>query len=254
MKNTDNREIVTLTDSAAVAQEAARRFEILADEAIAQSGRFTIALAGGNTPRLLYTLLAQAPYSSKIDWQNVFIFFGDERTVPPDHADSNFRMAAESLLNKVNLPEGNIFRMRGEDDPAEAADSYSAILQEFFGLNKAGGPAPENFPRLDLVLLGMGADGHTASLFPGTSALQERTKPVVANHVPKLNTQRLTLTAPTLNRAANVLFLITGADKAPALHEVLHGEYQPQTYPSQLVRPAQGKLVFLLDKAANPAE
>ncbi|HEX2912129.1 MAG TPA: 6-phosphogluconolactonase [Chloroflexia bacterium] len=249
-ENHTNYELVVFEQPGEVAQEGARRFAALAGQAIQAQGRFTVALSGGNTPRALHQILASEPYASSIDWQKVFVFFGDERCVPPDHPDSNYRMAAETLLSKVPIPSQNVYRMHGEDDPAEAAQSYASELQQFFKLAQAGGPSPENFPRLDLIFLGMGPDGHTASLFPGTAALQERSRPVAANFVPKLDTNRITLTAPSINRAANVVFLIEGESKAAPLHEVLQGEYQPQIYPSQLIRPGQGKLTFLVDQAA----
>ncbi len=250
MQNHNQLEIVRLPDLDVLAHEAARHFLTLAKTAIESSGRFTVALSGGNTPRALHNVLATEPYAGQIVWDKVFIFFGDERCVPPDHADSNYKMAQDTLLSKVPIPAQNVFRMHGEDDPAAAAEAYAADLQAFFGLAQAGGPSPENFPRLDLIFLGMGPDGHTASLFPGTAALQERSKPVTANYVPKLDTHRLTLTAPALNRATHIIFLIAGQDKAAPLHQVLEGEYQPQVYPSQLIRPSQGQLTFLVDQQA----
>jgi 6-phosphogluconolactonase len=250
MQNKGDYELVVLPSGSEVAQEGARRFADLAGRAIAESGRFTVALSGGSTPRTIHQLLAAPPYHDQVDWSKVFIFFGDERCVPPDDTESNYRMAKETLLSQVPIPADHVYRMRGETDPAEAAAEYGEQLQKFFDLNEANGPSPENFPRLDLVFLGMGPDGHTASLFPETAALQERSKPVTANYVPKLATNRLTLTAPSLNRAANIIFLITGDSKADALKEVLEGEYQPQIYPSQLIKPGQGKLIFLVDQAA----
>ena len=250
MQNKGYYELVVLPSGSEVAQEGAHRFADLANEAIAESGRFTVALSGGSTPRTIHQILAAPPYHDRVDWSKVFIFFGDERCVPPDDAESNYRMAKETLLSQVPIPEDHVYRMRGEADPNEAAAEYGDQLQKFFGLNDGNGPSPENFPRLDLIFLGMGPDGHTASLFPETSALQERSKPVTANYVAKLNTNRLTLTAPSINRAANIIFLITGDSKADALKEVLEGEYQPQIYPSQLIQPGEGKLTFLVDQAA----
>src|SRR5215210_5676724 len=169
MENRNRPEVVILNSAANLAQEAARRFQALAVQAVEQSGRFTVALAGGQTPRATYELLTQEPYKSDIPWEKIYFFFGDERCVPPSHPDSNFNMAEESLLSKVNAPRQNIFRMQGELDPQEAARRYSLLLQDFFKMTSSGGPSPENFPPFDLVLLGMGPDGHTASLFPGTS-------------------------------------------------------------------------------------
>lgn len=250
MQDQTKPELVLFPGIAELAQEAARRFEAIAREAIERQGRFAVALSGGNTPRTIHSILAAEPFASQLDWSKVYIFFGDERCVPPDHADSNYGMARDTLLSKVPIPAENVHRMRGEDNPEKAAEAYSTELKSFFGLAQAGGPSPENYPRFDLIFLGMGPDGHTASLFPGTAALQERSKPVAANYVPKLGMNRLTLTAPAINRAANIIFLVAGADKAPALHQVLEGEYQPQIYPSQLIRPSHGKLVLLLDQAA----
>ncbi len=244
------REILVFPGVTELNQEAARRLTVLANERIASTGRFSLALSGGSTPKLLYTLLAGPPYSEQIDWTKVLIFFGDERSVPPDHPDSNYRMANEALLSKLKLPAENIYRMHGEDPPEQAAAAYAADLEKAFGLEHGDGPNPENFPSFDLILLGMGPDGHTASLFPGTAALQERGRPVTANHVPKLDTWRITLTAPTINQASQVWFLVAGQDKETTLARVLEGEFQPQTYPSQLVRPQHGKLVWMLDEAA----
>jgi 6-phosphogluconolactonase len=231
-------------------QEAARRIVELAQATITANGRFSMALSGGSTPKKLYALLADAPYKDQIDWGKVYIFFGDERCVPPDDPDSNYRMASETLLSKVPLPPQNVFRMHGENPPEEAATAYATELEKFFGLEHGDGPSPENFPRFNLILLGMGPDGHTASLFPGTSALHEHGRPVTSNFVPKLDTYRITLTAPTINRAEQVWFMVVGEDKADTLVRVLEGEYQPQTYPSQLVRPQQGQLIWMLDEAA----
>jgi 6-phosphogluconolactonase len=250
MPNQTDYELVILPSSAEVAQEGAKRIAELAKGAIGQSGRFTVALSGGSTPRDIHQILAAPPYRDAIDWSKVYIFFGDERCVPPNDPDSNYRMASETLLSQVPIPPENVFRMRGEDTPDVAANEYASKLQDFFKLSEAGGPSPENYPRLDLVLLGMGPDGHTASLFPGTAALQERGTPVCANFVPKMDADRVTLTAPAINRAANIIFLVAGASKAPALKAVLEGDYQPQIYPSQLIRPTQGKLTFLVDQAA----
>ena len=250
MPKSSDYELVTLPSGKEVAQEGAKRFTELANTAIAQSGRFTVALSGGTTPRDLFQILSAPPFRDTIDWSKVYIFFGDERCVPPDDPDSNYRMASETLLSQVSIPTENVFRMRGEDPPNQAAAEYATQLQDFFKLAQAGGPSPENYPRLDLVLLGMGPDGHTASLFPGTAALQERGKPVTANYVPKMDANRVSLTAPAINRAANIIFLVAGASKAQALKAVLEGDYQPHVYPSQLIRPSQGKLTFLVDQAA----
>ncbi len=224
-------------------QAAAEEAILAATEAIAQRGRFAIALSGGSTPRSLYTLIA-ANASSSLPWQQVFFFWGDERHVPPTDTESNYRMAEETLLSKVPIPPANIFRVPAEDpDASAAADAYEQTLRKFFAV------APGEFPRFDLILLGMGPDGHTASLFPETAALREKSRLVVANWVEKLHAYRITLTLPVLNAARRVAFLVSGADKAAVLHEVLEGNAPGDKYPSKLIRPS-GKLIWFLDRAA----
>jgi 6-phosphogluconolactonase len=216
----------------ALAEAAARAFVESAAEAIAERGRFAVALAGGSTPKATYEVLAR-DHAEDVDWPNVHVFFGDERTVPPDHEDSNYRMAREALLDHV--PVGSVHRMRGELPPDEAAASYETNLGQFFG-----GEAV-----LDLVMLGIGGDGHTASLFPGTPALEVTDRLVVANPVPKLDTTRLTLTAPVLSAARAVSFLVAGEGKAEALREILEGDADPHRYPAKLVRPPGGPTWFV---------
>ena len=211
-----------------LAEAAARAFAESAAVAIAERGRFAVALAGVSTPKATYEVLAR-DHSEDVDWPNVHAFFGDERTVPPDHEDSNYRMAREALLDHV--PVGSVHRMRGELPPEEAASSYESELEEFFG----GG-----FPVLDLVMLGIGEDGHTASLFPETAALEVTDRLAVANPVPKLDTTRLTLTVPVFNAAREVRFLVAGAGKAEVLAEILKGDADPRRYPAKLVRPPGG--------------
>ncbi|MGO8796168.1 MAG: 6-phosphogluconolactonase [Candidatus Sulfotelmatobacter sp.] len=213
-------------------------------EAVEQRGRFTIALSGGSTPRTLYTLLA-ANASNTLPWDKMFFFFGDERHVPPNDPESNYRMANESLLSKVPIPPGNIFRVPTENPDADAvAETYDQTLQKFFNVQ------PGEFPRFDLILLGLGGDGHTASLFPETKALQEKSRLVVANWVEKLKTHRITFTLPLLNAARTVAFLVSGMDKAAVLHEVLEGNAPGEKYPSRLVKPTEGKLIWFVDRAA----
>ena len=232
-------EIKVLPDAPEIAHESAERVVAAASRAAEEGRNFSIALSGGSTPKALFELLASEAYRSRIDWPRVEVFFGDERTVPPDHKDSNYRMAREALLAKVPIPGHNVYRMAGERDPNTAAKEYGQMLKEKFG---DGG--------IDLVLLGMGDDGHTASLFPETEALNETKHRCVANYVPKLNTWRLTLTAPFINRACEVLFLVTGASKAPRLHEVLEGPPDPRRLPVQLIKPAGGRVIWLVDAAA----
>jgi 6-phosphogluconolactonase len=238
-------EIKVLPDPHAVAREAAERIVRAADQEIALGGRFTLALAGGSTPKLLYQMLA-ADFAGAVDWAKVQIFFGDERCVPPDHPESNYRMARETLLSKVPIPGDNVYRMRGEIEPEEAAKEYGLMLKEKFGDEG-----------LDLVLLGMGEDGHTASLFPGTAAVNEAHHRVVANYAEHSTTGkswRITLTAPFLNRSRQVLILVAGANKAKVLAEVLEGPRDPQKLPVQMIEPASGKLAWLVDAAAAGME
>ena len=223
-----------------LAEAIARDFARRAEEAIGASGRFAVALAGGSTPQATYERLAR-DYADRLDWGRVHVFFGDERTVPPDHEDSNYRMARETLLSRVAV--GSVHRMRGELPPAEAAESYEEELREFFGES-------DEPPSLDLILLGIGEDGHTASLFPETSALDVTDRWVVANPVLKLETTRLTLTIPVLNAARAVNFLVAGEGKAGALKEILEGDADPRAYPAKFVRPESGDLVWMLDRAA----
>ncbi|NDJ77696.1 MAG: 6-phosphogluconolactonase [Chloroflexi bacterium] len=236
-------EVVVFPDGESIGRSAAERVIAAAQEAITARGRFSFGLSGGSTPRLLFEMLAQPAFADRIDWARVFVFWGDERTVPPDHADSNYRLARETLLDHVPIPADNVFRIPGEIDPAEAAAAYEHTLRAFFGKRSV----------FDLLLLGLGDDGHTASLFPGTVALQEETRWVVENYVEKLATWRITMTAPAINDARQVMFLITGANKAPALRAVLEGPHQPAVYPAQLVQPENGELVWMVDEAAAAA-
>lgn len=225
---------------AAAAEEVVRA----ANDAVAERGRFTIALSGGSTPKNLFNLLATNA-RTVLPWDRMFFFFGDERHVPPTDPESNYHMADESLLSKVPVPPGNVFRIPAENpDAAAAAAAYEKTLQKFFALQ------PGQFPVFDLILLGMGPDGHTASLFPGTAGLQEKSRLVIANWVEKFKTSRITLTLPVLNAARCVTFLVSGTDKAPALHAVLDSDAPGEQYPSKLVRPTDGKLIWLVDRAA----
>lgn len=240
------RTVRRLANVQEVSKAAAEEFVRLAKSACAARGRFTVAMAGGSTPRLLYQLLAEAPYRSQVDWGRVEFFWGDERAVPPDHADSNYGMARAALLQKVAPPAAHIHRMEAErSDRDAAASDYQASLAKVLGIPADGSP-----PALDLVLLGMGPDGHTASLFPHTTALAETRRWVVANHVPKLNADRLTMTYAMLNRAANVLFLVAGADKADMLPQVLEGPAEHDRLPSQKIQSTAGVLTWLVDAAA----
>ncbi len=220
---------------------AVAEFAKVAADAVQKRGRFCVALSGGSTPKAMYSLLATS--STPIPWQNIYFFWGDERHVPPTDPESNYRMVDEAMLSKVPVPPRNIFRILTEEkDPELVAKQYEQTLIKFFGLN-AG-----QFPRFDLVLLGLGPDGHTASLFPDSTALRETNRLVVANWVEKFKTHRITLTLPVLNNAAVVEFLVSGKEKGGIVHQVLEGE--EGQFPSQMIRPRDGRLVWLLDQAA----
>jgi 6-phosphogluconolactonase len=239
-------EITVLPDPAGIAREAAERIVVAARQAIETSGEFSIALSGGSTPKTLYELLAGPHCRPQIDWPKVLIFFGDERCVPADHPESNYRMANTALLSHVPIPGDNVYRIRGEIDPHEAAKEYDVILQEKFG---DGG--------VNVCLLGMGGDGHTASLFPGTAAVNERERRVVANYAEHSTTGkswRVTMTAPFINRSHQILIMVAGKDKAARIAEVLEGPRDPQRLPIQLIDPPQGKVAWLLDTPAAAME
>jgi 6-phosphogluconolactonase len=223
-------------------QFAATEFANIAVAAVAARGRFCVALSGGSTPRGLYSLLASGT-TPPIPWDKVFFFWGDERHVPPDDPQSNYRMANEALLSKISARPENVFRIPAEEkDAGVAASAYEKTLQGFFHLQSG------EFPRLDLILLGIGTEGHTASLFPGTSALEETRRLVVANWVEKLHTDRITFTLPVLNHAACVMFLASGSGKAEIVRQILEGP--GEELPAQRVHPSDGRLVWGMDRAA----
>jgi 6-phosphogluconolactonase len=242
----DPGSLVVLDDASAVARAAAEQIASRAERSVAGSGRFSIALSGGSTPKRLYALLADPlePYRARIPWDRVHVFFGDERHVPPDDPQSNYRMANEELLGRVPIPAENVHRVLAERPAEEAASLYEEDLRRAFALSPAG------IPRFDLVLLGMGEDGHTASLFPGTAALAERRRLAVANWVPKFSTFRITLTLPVFEAATAVAFLVAGADKAAPLAAVFDPSSPPDAYPCQLIRPRSGELLWLVDRSA----
>lgn len=218
----------------------------IADRAITTRGRFTIALSGGNTPKPIYEMLSSRDYGEQINWNFTHVFWGDERCVPPTDRESNYHMAREILLNRVRIPLANLHRMHGEIEPEKAAEQYEADLREFFGKRMSLSKA-----RFDLVLLGMGADGHTASMFPGMPAVRETEKWVMAQHVEKLDSWRLTLTPIAINGAANVYFVVTGEDKVATLKRVLKDSPNPDELPAQVIKPADGKLRWYLDATAG---
>lgn len=226
-------------DQASVALAAAEIIISAATFSIAERGAFRLALAGGSTPRTLYETLASVDYRSRLNWARVHLYWGDERCVPPDHDASNYRMTRATLLNHAPIPPENVYRLAGEAEPEQAALDYEKLLRDHLG--EAGA--------FDVTLLGMGDDGHTASLFPGTAAIHERERWVIAHHVPQLDAWRLTLTPPALNRSRQVMFLVTGEKKAATLKQVHQGEHQPDVLPSQIIQP-QGDLLWLVDQSA----
>jgi 6-phosphogluconolactonase len=251
------RDVRILTSTDAIARRAAQEFVQSATSAVSEKGSFAVALAGGSTPKALYSLLANdAALRAQLPWDKMYFYFGDERSVGPDHPDSNFRMATETMLSKVPLKPEQIFRIKGEyKDTEKAAQEYEQAVRTSFKIAEGkiaeGKIAEGQFPRFDLVLLGMGNEGHTASLFPGTKALHETKRLVVRNWVGKLYTNRITLTAPAINNAARVIFMITGADKALALKGVLEGPYEPEQLPAQMIQPSTGELLWLVDTIAG---
>ena len=237
-------EIIVLDDPAALAEAAARAIADAARDAVTARGRFTIALAGGSTPRATYERLAQPPLRDCVPWDRTWVFFGDERGVGPDHPESNYRMANKALLAKVPIPEAQIARIRGEsDDPEATAAEYARHLTDVFECKRG------ELPRFDLILLGMGVDGHIASLFPGSPVLKEVFRPVAAVHAAAAAIpQRFTFTFPLVNAAAHVMFLTAGPEKAKVVKAVL-GE-PGGTLPAAMVHPTEGRLTWLLDRAA----
>ena len=238
--------IQIVADVEAISRKAAEIIMGLMAETLNTKTHFSIALSGGSTPKSLFTLLADdVSLRTQVDWDKVHFFWGDERHVPPDHPDSNFRMAYEAMLSKVPVQETNIHRVRAEEqDASKAAEEYEDELRTFFNLK------PGELPYFDCVLLGMGPDGHTASLFPGTEALHEQKRLVVSNWVEKFQSHRITLTAQAINNADCIIFLVSGEEKAEVLREVLEGENNPELFPSQLIKPNHGKLLWLVAQSA----
>jgi len=233
-------------DAAALAAHAARHFVEMAEEAVAARGRARIAISGGSTPKAAFQLLGDPaqPWRARMPWDRLDLYWVDERSVPPDDPDSNYRMTREALLDRAPLKPEQIHRMEGELDPEAAAARYESELRNTFRLEGA------ETPTFDLVALGMGPDGHTASLFPHTEALSEIGRLVVANHVQNKDAWRVTLTWPVINHGRSVFFLIAGEDKAAVVREVFMGPRDAERLPSQLIRPASGILTLILDKAA----
>lgn len=241
-----NAEVRILRDAAAIANRAAEVFVKAANDAVKSKGNFSVALAGGSTPKALYALLADDERRRQLPWEKMQLFFGDERHVKPTHPDSNFRMATEAMISKVPLKPEQVHRIKCEDPDAEqAAREYEQELRAHFHL------ADSEPPRFDLALLGMGAEGHTLSLFPGTKALRDNGRLVLRNWVGKLLAERVTLTAPAVNKTSLAMFMVAGADKAMALKAVLEGPYEPDQLPAQLIDPKSGRLLWLVDTTAG---
>lgn len=235
-------EIIRCRDLREIGERAAESFVRLASEKVQSTGRFSVALAGGTTPRALYQQLANS-FSSRAPWEAIHLFWGDERCVPPDHPDSNYRMAYETLISKVPIPSENVHRMPGEGEPHFSASAYEETLRQFFGTKE--------WPSFDLLLLGVGADGHTASLFPGSSALGEKARWVAASYIEKLSAYRLTLTLPVLNHAEEVHFLIAGKEKGEIVRALLADGRPEDRIPAAMVRPVEGTRRVFVDLAAS---
>jgi 6-phosphogluconolactonase len=248
-------EIIVKRNLEELSKAAAEFFVETAHASIDKNGRFTVALSGGSTPKSLYKFLAS---EKRVDWPRVHFFFGDERNVPHDSPDSNFCMAKETLFDVLSIPDANVFTWDTEiAEPAVIADDYREKIQAFFSDSKklewnpvVTAPGSDLYPRFDLILLGMGPDAHTASLFPYTSALDETEQTTVANYVDKLDSWRLTLTYPIINNASNIAFLVSGGEKSETLKNVLRGECDFRRFPAQGVKPTNGRLIWFVDTAA----
>jgi len=229
-----------LRDLEAISHKAANIFVSLFESSAAAQGKFTVALAGGSTPKRLYALLSSRRFRHKVDWPHVHFFWGDERCVPKEDPESNFKSAYDLLLSKVPVPAENIHRMKGEKDPAQGARDYEEDLRKFFGTR--------GWPALDLIILGMGEDGHTASLFPASKSLAEKLRLVVPIYMKKHKIHRITLTLPVLNHAAQILFLVAGHAKADVLQKVLQGGREKERYPAGLIHPGPAHILWLIDR------
>ncbi len=237
-------EVRVFRDLEDLSRAAAYLFTDLASRAARDRGTFSAALSGGSTPKQLYSLLAQPEFAKHVPWSDIHLFWGDERCVPPDHPESNYGMVREVLLKRISIPASNVHRIRGEIDPEQAAIEYEAVLRQFFAIG------PKELPRFDLVLLGLGEDGHTASLFPDSAALDERERLVAALYVERLHAYRVTLTLPVLNHAAAIAFLVAGERKRSAVYRAVHKPDEMRLLPAQRVRPVEGRLLWFLDLAA----
>lgn len=235
-------QVRVLGDRESLSRAAADRFLALSRECIALAGKFTVALSGGSTPRKLYSLLGADPYQKSVDWTRAHVFWADERAVPRDHPESNFKLAFDAFLSGVPIPAANLHRIRGEEGPERAAKEYEDDLRRFFDI--------QGLPIFDLIILGIGEDGHTASLFPGSSALSETTRLALPVYPERPKTGRVTLTLPVLNNASHILFLASGHAKTDIVAEVLGEGKTNGRYPAGLVKPAHGSLEWFIDKDA----
>ncbi len=235
-------DLAVLPSAAALAEAAAGRFVAAAGDAIASRGQFIVALSGGSTPRDTYLRLGTGALVSKVMWSRVQVLWGDERCVPPHDVESNYRMARETLLDRVPVPTAHVHRIHGEDDPATAAEAYEATLRALLRRPAAA--------RIDLILLGLGEDGHTASLFPGSAAVHEQTRWVMAARAAAASMWRITLTPAVINAAVEVLFLVSGGAKAGILRRVLEGPRRPLELPAQAIAPSNGRVRWCVDAAA----
>ena len=249
MRPTPRGDVDVFPTAAALATAAAERFVSAAAAAMEATGTFSVALSGGATPNALFALLALPAYAGRVEWPRVHFFWGDERCVPPDDEASNYRTAREALLDRVPVPAANVHRIRGEDAPASAAAQYERELRAAFD-TPAGPPRTARASRFDLVFLGLGTNGHTASLFPHLHAVHEQTRWVMAEHVELLQMWRITLTPAILNAASEIFFLVSGHEKAPVLRRVLHGPRDADELPAQAIAPVAGRLRWLVDAAA----
>jgi len=240
-----NRETILCRDQDELSRKAAEQFTGLARQAIDARGCFSVALSGGSTPKALYSLLATEEFSEQLAWRQIHFFWGDERCVAPDHAESNFRMVQEALLAQIDISIDNVHRMAGEKIPSVAAAEYEAQLRKHFHVDN------DAWPRFDLILLGLGEDGHTASLFPGSSALNKTEHLVAAPYVEKLKSHRLTLTLPVINSAREIFFLVAGQSKADIVQELFADE--PCPYPAASIKPVKGRLRWFFTQDAVPA-
>lgn len=226
-------------DQRAASKVMTEMFTSIAQEAVSGWGRFTVALTGGSSPQMLYEILRSDPYRQRVPWENCHVFWGDERAVPFTDERSNARMGFEKLLNHVPVLTGQIYRMNGEIAPEKAADEYEKMLNRHFGNQE---------PAFDLILLGMGADGHTASIFPGSDAVHEKKRLVATGYNSEQGTHRITLTAPLINKSRHIFFAVFGEEKAETLRRVLEGEYNPEKLPAQLMKSGQGEITWFLDE------